>query len=126
MKSKPLVIVLLSVCGVALVLWYFLGRGQGPTVTVGADGVQHAKIIVQGGYEPELIVVKQGQPVRLAIYRDETASCSNQIRIEDFGIVRDLPAHQTTTVEFTPDKAGEFLFTCGMRMMQGKLVVEAG
>jgi plastocyanin domain-containing protein len=27
-------------------------------------------------------------------------------------------------VEFTPQKSGEFTFTCGMNMLRGKLVVE--
>ena len=42
----------------------------------------------------------------------------------DFGIARDLPAYKTTPVEFTPDKAGEFVFTCGMNMLRGKLIVQ--
>ena len=71
-----------------------------------------------------MIVVKQGKPVRLNFYRDETASCSEQVVFGDFGIARDLPAFQTTPIEFTPDKAGEFTFTCGMNMMRGKLIVE--
>ena len=41
----------------------------------------------------------------------------------DYWIARDLPAHQTTPIEFTPSKAGEFTFTCGMNMLRGKLVV---
>ncbi len=31
---------------------------------------------------------------------------------------------RTTPVEFTPDRAGEFTFTCGMNMIRGKLIVE--
>jgi plastocyanin domain-containing protein len=27
-------------------------------------------------------------------------------------------------MEFTPDRAGEFLFTCGMGMLRGTLVVQ--
>jgi plastocyanin domain-containing protein len=42
----------------------------------------------------------------------------------DFGIARDLPAFRTTSIEFTPDKTGEFDFTCGMNMLHGKLVVQ--
>ncbi|MEO5580414.1 MAG: cupredoxin domain-containing protein [Gemmatimonadaceae bacterium] len=42
----------------------------------------------------------------------------------DFGIARNLPAFKTTSIEFTPDKAGEFTFACGMNMVRGKLVVE--
>ena len=73
---------------------------------------------------PDVIVVKQGRPVRLDFYRDETASCSEQVVFGDFGIARDLPAFKTTTIELTPEKAGEFTFTCGMNMIRGKLVVE--
>ena len=39
-------------------------------------------------------------------------------------IARDLPAFKTTSIELTPDRSGEFTFTCGMNMMRGKLVVE--
>ncbi|MBA3694186.1 MAG: cupredoxin domain-containing protein [Acidobacteria bacterium] len=71
-----------------------------------------------------MIVVKSGVPVRLNFYRDETSSCSEQVVFGDFGIVKDLPAHKTTPIEFTPDKAGKFTFACGMNMLRGKLVVQ--
>ena len=110
---------------IALTLWYFFGPRERVAATTAVGGVQEIEVIVKGGYSPDVIVVKQNQPVRLDFYRDETASCSEQVRLPDFGIARDLPAFKTTPVEFTPDKAGEFTFTCGMNMMRGKLVVEA-
>jgi plastocyanin domain-containing protein len=91
------------------------------TESVRAVGV---KVTVKGGYAPDVIVVKQDQPVRLDFYRDETASCSEQVKFPDFGITRDLPAFKTTPIEFTPANAGEFKFTCGMNMMRGKLIVQ--
>jgi len=86
--------------------------------------VQEIKVTVKGGYSPDVIVVKEGVPVRLDFYRDETASCSEQVIFSDFRIARDLPAFKTTPIEFMPDKVGEFTFTCGMNMMRGKLIVE--
>lgn len=71
-----------------------------------------------------MIVVRQGRPVRIEFFRDETASCSEQVVFPDFGVVRDLPAFRATTVELLPEEAGEFPFTCGMRMLRGRLVVE--
>ena len=62
--------------------------------------------------------------MRLNFYRDETASCSEQVVFSDFGIIKELPAYKTTSLEFTPESAGEFTFTCGMRMLRGKLIVE--
>jgi plastocyanin domain-containing protein len=113
--------------GLALIgatLWYFFGPKERTRAEVYAGGVQEVKITVKGGYSPDVIVVKQGAPVRLDFYRDETASCSEQVIFGDFGIARDLPAFKTTAIEFTPDRAGEFTFTCGMNMMRGKLIVE--
>ena len=43
----------------------------------------------------------------------------------DFNVSKQLPAFATTTVEFTPDREGEFAFTCGMGMLHGKLIVRA-
>ena len=109
---------------ISFVLWYFFGERESVAAKVGERGVQEIKVTVRGGYSPDVIVVKEGQPVRLDFYRDETASCSDQVIIGDFGIARDLPAFKTTPIEFTPDKVGEFTFTCGMNMMRGKLIVE--
>jgi plastocyanin domain-containing protein len=108
---------------IAFVLWYFFGPKKQIHARPTQAGVQEVNILVKGSYSPDVIVVEKGRPVRLTFYRDETASCSEQIILSDFGIARDLPAYKTTSVEFTPNKAGEFSFTCGMRMMRGKLVV---
>jgi Cu+-exporting ATPase len=44
----------------------------------------------------------------------------------DFGVSRSLAAFGRTTVELLPTKSGEFGFACGMNMLHGTLVVEAG
>jgi len=124
MDASEIVVLVVGAAAIAFVLWYFFGARQAVTAAVGQGGVQEIKVTVKGGYSPDLIVVKQGRPVRLDFYRDETASCSDRVIFGDFGIARDLPAYKTTPIEFTPDKAGEFTFTCGMNMMRGKLVVE--
>ena len=113
-----------GIAAVAFVLWYFFGEREAVAASVTESGVQEIKVTVKGGYTPDVIVVEHGRPVRLDFYRDETASCSEQVKFPDFGIIRDLPAFQTTPIDFTPDKAGEFTFACGMNMMRGKLIVE--
>lgn len=111
---------------IALIVWYFfLDERKHVKATTAEGGVQQIKVLVKGGYDPDVIVVEQGRPVRLDFYRDETATCSDTVVFGDFGIARPLPAFQTTPVEFTPEKAGEYTFTCGMNMMRGKLIVEA-
>lgn len=125
MESAEIGVVIGSVVLIAGVLWYFFGEREKVSATVTETGVQEIKVTVKGGYSPDVIVVKQGIPVKLDFYRDESASCTEQVVFGDFGIARDLPAFQTTSIEFTPDKAGEFVFACGMNMVRGKLVVEA-
>ena len=112
-----------GVAAIAFVLWYFFGEREAVAATVTEAGVQEINVTVKGGYSPDVIQVLQGRPVRLNFYRDETASCSDRVIFGDFGIAKDLPAFKTTPVEFTPSENGEFLFTCGMNMMRGKLVV---
>jgi plastocyanin domain-containing protein len=124
MDTHELLVVIIGLAAIAFVLWYFFGEKKRVAAAITAAGVQEIKIVVKGGYDPNVIALKKGRPVRLDFYRDETASCSDRVVLGDFGIARDLPAFKTTTIEFTPDKAGEFTFACGMNMMRGKLVVE--
>jgi plastocyanin domain-containing protein len=124
MDTIEIVVVVAGLALIAFVLWYFFGEREAVSAQVNESGVQEIKVTVKGGYTPDVIVVRQGKPVRLQFYRDETASCSEQVIFGDFGIAKDLPAFKTTPIEFTPDKAGEFNFACGMNMMRGKVIVE--
>lgn len=124
MDTAEVVVVAGAVALIVAILWYFFGPKTTTSAELTSGGVQEIKVTVKGGYSPDVIAVKQGMPVRLDFYRDETASCSEQVVFGEFGIARDLPAFQTTPIEFTPQEAGEFTFTCGMNMMRGKLIVE--
>ena len=106
------------------VLWYFLWSRGRAVVAQGGSDAQDVRIVVKGGYTPDTILVQAGKPVRLQFYRDETADCSERVVFPDFGVDVALPAFQTTTLEFTPEAAGEFPFRCGMGMLKGLLVVE--
>lgn len=125
MDSASIGVIVGGVAAIAFVLWYFFGSRKKIAAAVTETGVQEIDVTVKGGYSPDVIVVRKGMPVRLNFYRDETASCSEQVIFGDFGIARDLPPFKTTPVEFTPDKAGEFTFTCGMNMLRGKVIVQS-
>ena len=124
MDTTEIIVILSGASLIGLVLWYFFGERESVAAAVNDTGVQEIDVTVKGGYSPDVIAVKRGVPVRLNFYRDETSSCSEQVILGDVGIARDLPAFKTTAVEFTPDKSGEFPFTCGMNMLHGKLIVE--
>jgi plastocyanin domain-containing protein len=105
-------------------LWWFLGRKQQQQQATQTNGVQEVLITVDGGYRPDRIVVIVGEPVRLSFDRLDSNSCLDEVLIPDFGISTHLPVGQTTTVEFTPTKIGEYAFTCGMRMFRGVIEVK--
>ena len=125
MTSTQVIVTAVGAVAIVWVLWYFLvSRGKATLATTGAQGLQDVRILVKGGYTPDTIVVQAGKPVRLQFYRDETADCSERVVFERFGIDQQLPAFQTTAIEFTPDQPGEYPFRCGMNMLKGLLVVE--
>lgn len=85
---------------------------------------QEVTIRVKGMYMPDVIRVKKGEKATLHFYRDEDARCTDEVVFEGLNIRRELPAFQTTTIEFTPEKSGTYRFTCGMNMLHGTLIVE--
>src|SRR5512135_116371 len=115
--------IIVTVAGLALsafIAWFFWLAPKGQTrAAVGAGGVQEVAVTVKGGYTPDIIVVKAGQPVRLHFNRQESSACSEMVLFPDFGKSANLPENQDVTVEITPDKAGEYGFQCQMGMMRG-------
>ena len=109
---------------IVLVNWYFFfSKRKSVEANQAESRLQEVRVVVKGGYDPDVIVVKKGIRVRLNFYRNETADCSDTIVFGDFNIRKPLPAFKTTPVEFTPEKEGEYVFTCGMGMLRGKLIV---
>jgi plastocyanin domain-containing protein len=109
---------------IALIVWYFwLYRREGVQVAE-VGGVQEARIKVKGGYDPDVIVVKQGRPVRLHFNRQESAMCSEMVVFDKIGQSAKLPEGETVTLEFTPEQRGEIPFQCQMGMIRGKVVVQ--
>ncbi len=88
--------------------------------------VQEIEITVKGGYSPDIIRVQKGVPLRLIFNRQEAGDCSSRVVLPDFQVSKTLAPFAKTTLEFTPDKAGEFGFACGMNMLHGTLIVEEG
>ncbi len=121
--------VIVTLAGVALsgfIAWFFWFAPKGQTRAAAAvGGVQEVAVTVKGGYTPDVIVVKAGQPVRLRFTRQESASCSETVLFPDFGQSARLPQGEEVAVEFTPARPGEYGFQCQMGMLRGKLIVEA-
>lgn len=79
------------------------------------------------GFEPDPIVVKLGEEVRLEIISNDVV---HSLKIDDFEIYLVLPPGVPRVVEFIADKQGEFRIYCsvycgpGYSDMHAKLIVK--
>jgi plastocyanin domain-containing protein len=80
--------------------------------------------VTSGGWVPDRIPARAGQPLTLVVTRTTDRTCATEIVVKDYGINARLPLNQPVTVTFTPRKAGEVRFACGMDMITGVVVVQ--
>ncbi len=125
MTPDKIIVTTFGLAAIAFIVWFFwMSKKTGTRAALASSGYQEAMVLVKGGYTPDVIVVERGKPVRLNFLREESASCSEMVVLADFNKSAKLPEGQTVPIEFLPDKAGEYEFTCQMGMFRGQLIVE--
>lgn len=124
MSGSEWMVLLGGIAAIVWINWYFFLARRGVAAAAGAGGLQEIVVTVKGGYDPGVIKVRHGVPVRLLFDRQEESGCSEEVVFPDFRIQRFLPPFVRTPIEFTPERPGTYEFTCGMRMLRGKVVAE--
>ncbi len=107
-----------SVVGVVFVYWFFLAKKE--KAVIASDSID---IIVDGGYSPEVISIPKGKTTKLNFIRKDPTACLEEVVLGDFKIRKHLPLNQKTVIPLTPEKSGEFKYSCGMNMYHGKIIV---
>jgi len=79
--------------------------------------------ITNRGFEPSVLQVKAGVPVRWVIRGDQVSGCTNKIVVPSLEISRDI-SYGENIVNFMPAGKGEIAFSCGMGMVRGKFIVQ--
>jgi len=91
----------------------------------GADGVPEIALELRAGeYVPNVIHARGGAPLRLRITRGDGHACADRLLVPDLGTAAELAPGGTTEVALPAARAGEYLFTCGSRMVKGVLLFE--
>ena len=104
----------------AIVWWFWLS--QPATASSGGDTVE---IVADDGvYTPSRIEARVNQPITLRFLRKDPSPCAEQVIFDDFDISAQLPVDEYKDVTLTPQKKGEYDFTCQMQMYRGTLVVK--
>src|SRR6476620_6187272 len=122
MSGVDIAVVVSAILAIAGLGWYFFAPRRAVSAAQ-SGGVQRVQVTVRGGYSPNVVQVREGVPVEMEFDRQESGDCSARVVFPDLQLSAALPAHQRTTVRFTPQQSGSFLFACGMNMIQGTLVV---
>lgn len=116
---EKLLVTLAGLASIGFVYWFFLMRRE--TAVAVSDAVD---ITVDGGYKPEVITVKRGKPVTLRFLRKDPSSCLDEVVLPDFKTRKELPLGTEVPVTIVPKTAGSFIYSCGMNMFHGTIIVE--
>ncbi|MFJ6479865.1 MULTISPECIES: heavy metal translocating P-type ATPase [unclassified Streptomyces] len=123
MGVTDVVVVVLAAVLIVGLGWFFFGPRRARAARL-EGGIQRVEVTVRGGYNPDVIRVRQGIPVELIFDRQESGECTNRVVFPDLRVSAGLPAFTRTPVRVSPDQAGSFGFACGMNMIHGTLLVE--
>ncbi len=118
MTADKIIVTSLGLLGIIFTYWFFLMKREKEVKVT--DSVE---IIVSGSYQPEVISVPKGKTTKLNFTRKDPSGCLEEVVLGDFKVRKTLPLNQTVTISITPQKEGEFGYSCGMNMHHGKIVV---
>lgn len=119
MNIDQVIVLVSGLFSIAFVYWFFLGKKE--EVVEAQDEVD---IVVEGGYSPSVISIPMGKTTKINFLRKDANSCLEEVVLSDFKVRKYLPLNQKVTVEITPEEKGEFVYSCGMNMFHGSLIVK--
>ena len=114
-----MLVAIFGAIGVIFTYWFFLMKKDKEVLVSGS-----IDIVVEGGYTPSTISIPKGKATEIIFLRKDQSSCLEEVILSDFKIRKFLPLNKKVTIEVTPQKTGEFKFSCGMNMFHGKIIVE--
>jgi sulfite exporter TauE/SafE/copper chaperone CopZ len=94
--------------------------GTVPIVTAGAQEISMK--VTREGYQPSILTIKAGVPVRWLIDGAGAIGCTSQIVIPDLNITRSLTSG-INEIDFTAPNPGRLAFSCSMGMVRGSFNV---
>ena len=118
MSIDKILVIVASILAIGFVYWFFLMKKD--EVVEVTDSVD---IMVEGGYNPSIISIPLGKSTKLSFLRTDPSSCLEEVVLSDFKVRKTLPLNKKVDIEITPQKKGEFVFSCGMNMFHGKIIV---
>jgi len=106
---------------VAIIWWFWLS-----TATARSMGSNRLiEIQVENGvYSPARIEVPLKQPFTLRFIRKDASPCAEKVFFEGLDKSLLLPLEEPAEIELSLSTAGEYAFSCEMKMYQGSLLAK--
>ncbi len=120
MTPDKILVIIAGLIAIGFVYWFFMNKKDKKIVSVASS----VDIKVEGGYSPEIISIPVGETTVLNFTRTDPTGCLDEVVLGDFNIRKELPLNKTVSISITPNKKGEFVYSCGMNMYHGKIIVE--
>lgn len=118
-------VIIIGALLIIFTVWWFFGKhAQSQASATMAKDTQEAKVVVDGGYTPNVITLKQGVPATITFIRKDSSNCFSHVVFPDFGIHEELPTEGNHAIPIDTSKAGEYEYACGMNMFHGKVVIQ--
>jgi len=113
---------LLGVALIAAIIWWFW------LSTATAQSIGSSRLIeiqVENGvYSPARIEVPLEQPFTLRFIRKDASPCAEKVLFEGLDKSLQLPLEEPVEIELSLSTAGEYAFSCEMKMYQGCLLAK--
>jgi plastocyanin domain-containing protein len=102
-----------------------LARAAEARAGMGADGVQEIAIASERGeWTPNVLRARAGVPLRLRVDVRDAHACATRVLVPDLKLDLALPARGEAALVIPAAPAGDYLFTCEMRMVKGVIHLE--
>jgi len=95
----------------------------GTTINNNGDVQTINMVVSYQGFTPNVFHLKKDIPVRWIIDGQQVTGCLNKIIAPNLGIEQEL-IQGNNIIEFTPNQAGTFGFSCWMGMVRGQFIIE--
>jgi len=97
-------------------------QGEAPPPAAGSGRVEIT--VGDAGYSPTQVHATLGAPLTMVFTRTSESICGETVLIPEHEIERTLPVNEPVEITFTPARTGRLAFMCGMKHMQGAIIVQ--
>ena len=123
---EKLLVTIGGVLLIGFIVWWFFGkRSTSAAEAAMTDKAQEVEVIVDGGYTPNTVVLRQGVPATIVFIRKDPSGCFSHVVFPDFGVNEVLPVGEKHPIAIDTTTPGEYQYACGMNMFHGKVVIRS-